>query len=236
MFEFIDLIGTGPDGWGGALLKGMLVTLEISIGAFVVGLGIGLLTALAKLNGGRVTVALARGYTTVCRAVPELLLILLLYYGGSMALNRLLEALGYAGVNVSGTPVAILVLGLVQGAYASEVFRGAIQAVPHGLIEAAQAFGMQKRRLFIRITLPVMAPHAMAGLANLWISLIKDSALISVVGTNELLYTAKQAGGSTRSFLTFFIAAGVLYYLITLVSNIFLGRLERRLRRWSVSH
>lgn len=235
MFEFFNLVGTGPNGWGGALLKGMLVTLEISIGAFVVGLLLGLLTALAKLNGGPVTVTVARGYTTVCRAVPELLLILLLYYGGSMALNRLLEALGYSGVNISGTPVAILVLGLVQGAYASEVFRGAIQAVPHGLVEAAQAFGMQRRRLFIRITLPVMAPHALAGMTNLWISLIKDSALISVVGTNELLYTAKQAGGSTRSFLTFFIAAGALYYLITLISNLFLGRLEKHLRRWSVS-
>jgi polar amino acid transport system permease protein len=212
----------------------MQVTLGISLGAFVMGLLIGLMTAFAKLSNKPVLAAAARGYTTICRAVPELLLILLLYYGGSMALNQLLEALGYNGVNVGGAPVAILVLGLVQGAYASEILRGAILAVPHGVIEAGQAFGMTKGRLFRRITLPMMAPYALAGLANLWVSLIKESALISVVGTNELLYTAKQAGGSTRSFLTFFIAAAALYYVITLFSNVILGRLEKRLSRWSV--
>lgn len=180
----------------------------------------------------RLSTLLMRGYTTVFRAVPELLLILLLYYAGSMGLNALMLGMGFEQMNISGPLVAILVLGLVQGAYASEIFRAAILAIPHGQIEAARAFGLTGFGLFRRVTLPIMAPFALAGMSNLWINLIKDSALISVVGTNELLYTAKQAAGSTRQYLLFYLTAAALYYLVTLASNYLSGRLERRIRRW----
>ncbi|MCY1379446.1 Arginine ABC transporter permease protein ArtQ [compost metagenome] len=123
----------------------------------------------------------------------------------------------------------------MQGAYAAEIFRAAIQAVPYGQIEAARAFGMRGRALFLRVTLPAMAPHALAGMANLWVVLIKDSALISVVGTNELLFTAKQAAGSTRHYLTFYLVAAAMYYLLTLMSNVLCGWLERRFQRWMPS-
>src|SRR3989344_1757756 len=198
MPAMFDLIGFSEQGWGAALLRGLWMTLQISAGAFVLGLAIGLVVACLKLGGPRPIAALARGYTTLFRAVPELLLILLLYYVGSMLLNALMATLGYDAVNVSGPLAAIVVLGLVQGAYASEIFRAAIQAIPFGQIEAAKAFGLHGFALFRRVTLPIMAPYAMAGMANLWINLIKDSALISVVGTNELLYTDRQAAGSTR--------------------------------------
>jgi polar amino acid transport system permease protein len=221
MFE---LLSFGEQGWGNALLKGLWMTLQISAGSFVVGLLIGLVVACAKLSAPRPIGLLMRGYTTVFRAVPELLLILLLYYAGSMGLNALMLWLGFEQVNISGPLVAILVLGLVQGAYASEIFRAAILAIPHGQIEAARAFGLSGFGLFRRVTLPIMS--------NLWINLIKDSALISVVGTNELLYTAKQAAGSTRQYLLFYLTAAALYYLVTLASNYLSGRLERRIRRW----
>ncbi|SBS26153.1 Histidine transport system permease protein HisQ [Marinomonas spartinae] len=232
MSEWITLLGFSDQGWGISLLKGMLVTLQISIGAFIVGLVIGVLTALAKLHGSQSMKVIARGYTTVCRAVPELLLILLLYYSGSHGINILLQALGFPEVDIGGVPVAIVVLGLVQGAYASEIIRSSILAVPHGQIEAATCMGMTRQRVFWRMTLPMMAPFALSGLANLWVSLVKDSALISVVGTNELLYNAKQAAGSTHSYLTFFLAAAALYYVINLVSNAALRRVELRFRRW----
>lgn len=232
MPAMFELIGFGEHGWGGALLKGLWMTLQISAGAFLVGLLIGLVVACLKLGAPKPIAALMRGYTTLFRAVPELLLILLLFYVGSMLLNTLMEHLGYGPLDVSGPLAAILVLGLVQGAYASEIFRAAIQAIPFGQIEAARAFGLTGFRLFWRVTLPIMAPYAMAGMANLWINLIKDSALISVVGTNELLYTAKQAAGSTRHYLLFYLTAAALYYAVTLVSNYLSGRLERRIRRW----
>ncbi|WP_435606077.1 ABC transporter permease [Pseudomonas knackmussii] len=232
MQSYLDLVGFGAQGWGPALLRGLLVTLQISFGAFLLGLLIGLGVASAKLNGPRPLAALARGYITLGRAVPELLLILLLYYAGSAGLNQLFAWLGYGEVRLNGMMVAIAVLGLVQGAYASEIFRGAIQAIPYGQIEAARAYGMHGWRLFSRVTLPIMAPNALAGMANLWVNLIKDSALISVVGTSELLYTARQAAGSTRHYLTFYLTAAACYYVLTVLSNLFSGWLERRFRRW----
>ncbi|KAF1057174.1 MAG: Octopine transport system permease protein OccQ [Pseudomonas citronellolis] len=232
MQSYLDLVGFGAQGWGPALLAGLWVTLRITVGAFLIGLLIGLAAASAKLNGPRPLALLARGYTTLCRAVPELLLILLLYYVGSIGLNQLFAWLGYGELKLNGMMVAIAVLGLVQGAYASEIFRGAIQAIPYGQIEAARAYGMHGFGLFRRVTLPIMAPNALAGMANLWVNLIKDSALISVVGTNELLFTAKQAVGSTRHYLTFYLTAAALYYLLTVLSNLFSGWLERRFRRW----
>lgn len=232
MQSYLDLVGFGAQGWGPALLNGLLVTLRISFGAFLLGLFIGLGVASAKLNGPRPLAALARGYITLGRAVPELLLILLLYYAGSAGLNQLFAWLGYDALRLNGMAVAIAVLGLVQGAYASEIFRGAIQAIPYGQIEAARAYGMHGWRLFSRVTLPIMAPNALAGMANLWVNLIKDSALISVVGTSELLYTARQAAGSTRHYLTFYLTAAACYYVLTVLSNLFSGWLERRFRRW----
>ena len=232
MPAMFELIGFGDQGWGGALLRGLWMTLQISAGAFVVGMLIGLVVACLKLSAPKPIAALMRTYTTLFRAVPELLLILLLYYVGSMLLNALLAHLGYDPLDLSGPLAAILVLGLVQGAYASEIFRAAIQAIPFGQIEAGKAFGLHGFALFRRVTLPIMAPYALAGMANLWINLIKDSALISVVGTNELLYTAKQGAGSTRHYLLFYLTAAALYYAVTLLSNYLSGRLERRIRRW----
>jgi polar amino acid transport system permease protein len=236
MMEVFDLIGFGENGWGEALFKGTLITMQISCGGFAVGLVIGLIVAITKVSGPVLLKAIAKGYTTVCRAVPELLLIIVLFYGGSTVLNVFAHYLGFGDIDVAGMPVAIIVLGLVQGAYASEIFRGAIQSVNFGQIEASYAYGMTKSKTFWRVTLPMMAPNALAGLANLWVYVIKDSALISVVGTNELLFTAKQAGGSTKEYLVFFGAAAAIYYVITLISSFGFKLLESYLRRWQPKH
>ncbi len=122
-------------------------------------------------------------------------------------------------------------LGIVQGAYQTEVFRGAILAIPRGQIEAARAFGMPPLLRLRRIVIPTMLPNALPGLANLWLILIKDTALISVVGFTELLYTAKQAAGSTRHYFLFYCAVGAIYLAMTLGSNVLFRLAERRLRR-----
>jgi len=218
--------------WGAALLQGAWVTLQISLGAFAVGLAIGLAVALAKLSGNRVLLPLACAYTTVCRAVPELLLILLLYYAGSDAINALLQLAGRAPVDINGFAAAVTVLGIVQGAYAAEIIRGAVLAIPPGHIEAAKAFGCGRWLTVRRVVLPEMLPYALAGLANLWLVLLKDSALISVVGYNELLFTTKQAAGSSRQYLLFYLAVALIYLAITLLSNLLFARVERSFRRW----
>ncbi len=187
--------------------------------------------AYGKLYGGPVVRDLLELYTTVVRAVPELVLILLLYYAGTDLLNRALEAMGYARVDISGLVAGIVSLGFVQGAYSTEVLRGAILAVPQGQIEAARAYGMSPWLLMRRITLPAMLPFAIPGLANLWLIATKDTALLAVVGFNELTLATRQAAGTTKAYFTFFMAAGALYLLLTLFSELIIGRIENWARR-----
>lgn len=232
MSGFFNLLGWGDTGWSDDLLVGVLVTVEISVGAFLVGLFVGGLAAWVKLKGPRWAVVIANLYSTICRAIPEVLLIILLFFAGQSALNSLMAAFGFDDVGISGFAAAITVLGLVQGAYASEILRGAILAVPKGQVEAARAYGLAGATLFRRMIGPAIIPFALPGLANLWMVIIKDSTLISIVGYNELMFATKQAAGATKYYFSFYLLAAILYYCITLVSNIAIKGIENRVRRW----
>jgi polar amino acid transport system permease protein len=229
--SLFELLAPSPPGWGGTLLRGLASSVQIALGAFGIGLVIGTAGAWGKLYGGPVVRDLLEVYTTVVRAVPELVLILLLYYAGTDLVNRALEAFGYPPVDISGLVAGIAVLGVVQGAYSTEVIRGAIRAIPQGQIEAARAYGMAPGLLLRRITLPAMLPYAIPGLANLWLIATKDTALLAVVGFNELTLATRQAAGATKAYFTFFVAAGALYLLLTLFSNVIIARVERWARR-----
>lgn len=226
-----DLLAYEAPGWGGALLRGTLTTLEISIGAFAAGVAIGLLCAVGKLSGARFAAPVLNTYTTVVRAIPELILIVALYYAGTDSLNALLNLCGFESVEINGFVTAILVLGLVQGAYATEVLRGAIVAIPVGQVEAGKAFGMPPMMRFRRIILPAMMPTALPGLSNLWASVTKDSALVAVLGYQELAMATRLAASNTKFYLLFFCVAALIYLVITLISNSAFGALERRFRR-----
>lgn len=218
-------------GWGGNLLRGLANSLQIAFGAFGLGLVIGLFGAYGKLYGGKVTRDLLAIYTTVIRAVPELVLILILYYVGSDLINKISEAIGGGRVEINGIVAGIWVLGVVQGAYATEVLRGAIQAVPVGQIEAAKSYGMPGFMIMRRVTIPAMMGFALPGLANLWLIATKDTALLAVVGFSELTLETKQAASSTRAYFTFFLAAGFLYLMVTLCSGLLFSRIEKWARR-----
>jgi len=167
----------------------------------------------------------------VIRAVPELVLILILYYVGTDLINKVSGAMGYGRVEISGVVAGIWVLGVVQGAYATEVLRGAIQAVPAGQIEAARAYGMPPLMLLRRVTIPAMMSFATPGLANLWLIATKDTALLAIVGFSELTLETRQAAASTRAYFTFFLAAGALYLIVTLCSGAVFARIEKWARR-----
>jgi polar amino acid transport system permease protein len=167
----------------------------------------------------------------VVRAVPELVLILMLYFAGTDLVNRVLIAFGHQPVDINGLVAGIGVLGIVQGAYSTEVLRGAILSIPQGQIEAARAYGMPPGLLLRRITLPAMLPFAIPGLANLWLIATKDTALLAIVGFNELTQTTRLAAGATKAYFTFFLAAGALYLALTLFSNVIIARVERWARR-----
>ncbi len=226
-----ELLSPNPPGWGGNLLRGLAHSLQIALGSFGMGLVIGTLGAYGKLYGGPVVRDLAAIYTTLVRAIPELVLILLLYYAGTDLINRVLEGMGYQRVDISGLVAGIVVLGFVQGAYATEVLRGAIKSIPQGEVEAARAYGMSPSLMMRRITLPAMLPHALPGLANLWLISTKDTSLLAVVGFAELTLETRQAAGATKAYFLFYVAAGALYLFITLFSNAIIGRVEIWARR-----
>jgi polar amino acid transport system permease protein len=227
-----EVLTWGRTGFADELFVGALKTLFIAACAFSIGLILGQIGAMAKLYGGPVSRGLANLYTTVVRAIPELVLIVYLYLRGSRAMSGIGELVGYGPINVNGTFAAICVLGFVQGAYHTEVIRGAIQAIPVGQLEAARAFGMTGMQQFRRIILPAMLPNAIPGLANCWMIVIKGTALIMVTGAGaELAQMTKNAAGFTKRYFLFFFIAGCIYLAITLVSNALIERLETALRR-----
>lgn len=229
--ESAQLLSLSPPGWGANLLRGLVNSLKIAFGAFGFGLLIGLFGAYGKLYGGPVLRDLLAIYTTVIRAVPELVLILILYYVGTDLINKASSAMGYGRIEISGVVAGIWVLGIVQGAYSIEVLRGAIQAVPPGQIEAARAFGMPPVMTMWRVTIPAMMSFATPGLANLWLIATKDTALLAIVGFSELTLETRQAASSTRAYFTFFLAAGALYLIVTLCSGVVFAWIEKWARR-----
>ena len=226
-----ELLSPVPPGWGGVLLTGAVSTVLISLGAYLLGIGIGLLGATGKLKGSRPVVVALDIYTTAVRAIPELILIIGLYYAGTDGINRLLTALGLPTIEINGFFPAVRQLGIVQGAYMTEVLRGAILAIPIGQIEAASAFGMRPWLRFRRVVLPALMPNALPGMANLWMSVTKDSALIAVVGYQELALATRLAAGNTKQYFLFFFATALIYLAITLASNLLFTGLERYFRR-----
>jgi polar amino acid transport system permease protein len=227
----LDLLALSPPGWGATLLAGLWNSLLIAVGAFSMGLVLGGLGAWGKIHGGPITRDLLAMYTTVVRAVPELILILILYFGVTDLVNQILVAFGHERIQISGVLAGIAVLGVVQGAYATEVLRGALLAVPQGQVEAAKAMGMPPLLMARRVIFPAMLGLAVPGLANLWLIATKDTALLAVVGFGELTFATRQAASSTKAFFTFFLAAGVIYLIITLLSGWVLARIEAGARR-----
>ena len=202
-----------------SILQGALLTVAVSLAALAVSIVLGLLGAAAKLSGNKPLAGLATVYTTIIRGIPELVLMLLVFYGGSIGINTLLEMSG-TGITLDIEPFSagVLTLGFIYGAYMTETFRGAILSIPHGQFEAAAAFGMRPAQAFLRITLPQMVRYALPGFTNNWLVLIKATALISLIGLQEMTYLAKQASAATRSPFAFFLFTAALFLLYTWVS------------------
>ncbi|MBI1170741.1 ABC transporter permease subunit [bacterium] len=227
----LELLGFGDCGWGATLVWGLGNSIVIALGAYALGFVIGIGGAFGKLYGGPILKDLLATYTTLVRAVPELVLILILYYAFTGLLNQALLAWGFGRVVVSPILTGIAVLGVVQGAYQTEVIRGGILAVPAGQIEAARAMGMPPGLMARRITLPLMTVSALPGLANLWLNATKDTALLAVIGFTELTKATAQASASTKAFFVFYPAAMVLYMCISLTSTFLIHRIEKWARR-----
>ncbi|MEX2629265.1 MAG: ABC transporter permease subunit [Tistlia sp.] len=214
-------------GWGDEILRGLGMTLVVGLCALALAILLGLLGSWAKLSRSGLARGVATFYTTVVRGVPELLLILIVYYGTPTAIQSFASYLGH-DIRVDFNPfiAGVTTIGVIYGAFATEVFRGAFLALDKGQQEAARAVGMGRVLAFRRIVLPQVWRFALPGLGNLWLVLIKATALISVIQLTELLRWSDIAARNTRQPFTFFFVAACLYLLITLVSQVVLQRAE----------
>jgi His/Glu/Gln/Arg/opine family amino acid ABC transporter permease subunit len=219
-------------GYGWLLLKGAKLTIYVGICSLAIAICLGLAGALCKLSRSALVRFAATCYTTVIRGIHELVLILLVYYGAPTLIQDILSLAGY-DIYISLNPfvAGTATIGFIYGAFATEVFRGAYMAVPRGQIEAARACGMPPALTFRRITLPQMMRFALPGLGNVWMVLIKATALISVIQLPELMRNADIAARATHKPFTFFFAASLIYLLITIGSNIIQQWAENRANR-----
>jgi His/Glu/Gln/Arg/opine family amino acid ABC transporter permease subunit len=222
---FLDL-----KGYGHLLWSGTLMTLAVGIAAMAVALALGMLGALAKLRNGGVLRRLATAYTVIIRGIPELVLLLLIYYGGTSLLQDLIASVsgGDVRIDINAFVAGTLVVGFVYGAYATEIFRGAFLAVPKGQIEAGVCFGMGRARVFWRIRLPQAWRFALPGLANLWLTLFKATSITSVIGLQELARESWDIMAPTRMPFTTFFAAALIYLAITAVSDVIRLKISKR--------
>jgi arginine/ornithine transport system permease protein len=217
-------------GYGPTLLEGTLVTLSVAIASLAIAAVLGLAAASMRLARSRALQGLALAYTTLIRGVPDLVLMLLVFYGGQLAVNELAARLGHADyIDIDPYVAGVLTIGFIFGAYLAETFRGAFLAVPAGQREAGLACGMSRWQVMRRILLPQMLRQALPALGNNWLVLIKSTAIVSVIGLNDMMQRAGQAAGATREPFVFYAAAGAIYLAITGVSELGLRALAQRL-------
>ena len=215
-------------GYSQVIIQGTLVTLELAISSVVLALVIGLIGAGGKLSKSRVISGFFGCYTTLIRGVPDLVLMLLISYGLQIALNSVTESLGLTQIDIDPMSAGIITLGFIYGAYFTETFRGAFMAVPRGQIEAATAFGFSGSQIFRRILFPAMMRFALPGIGNNWQVILKATALVSLLGLNDVVKATQLAGKGTYQPFYFAIVAGVVYLIFTTLSNGVLLWLERR--------
>jgi histidine transport system permease protein len=214
-----------------ALLRGAEVTLVLAFLSVVLAVCVGMAGAMAKLSQSRLLVTMATAYTTLIRGVPEFVMMLLVFYGGQIVINRISAAFGLHSLDVNAFATAVLTIGFIFGAYYTETFRGAILGVPRGQMEAARAYGFSRWLAFRRILFPQMVRLALPAAVNNWLVLLKTTAIASLIGLQDVMFIADQAGRTTQAPMTFYLAACVVYLLVTSGSTAGLALTRGRLNR-----
>ncbi|MCZ4329886.1 ABC transporter permease [Castellaniella denitrificans] len=216
------------DGYGPLLLAGTWVTIKLALLSLAVAVGLGLLGAWAKLSSSWGARLAATAYTTLIRGVPDLVLMLLIFFSMQIYLNNLTDLVGLDPIDIDPFGAGVLTLGFIYGAYFAETFRGAFMAVPYGQMEAATAYGMREFQIFRRVLFPQMMRHALPGIGNNWQVLLKSTALVSLIGLSDLVKVAQDAGNVTFRVFLFISLTGLIYLALTTLSNGILYWLDRR--------
>ena len=228
----MELLAFGDTGWGDELFYATLMTIAVSITAMLIGFSFAAIFTPLKLSKLKSLNLIANTYTTIIRGVPELLVIYLLFFGGSGAIMFVASMFGYNEyIEINAFITGAFAIGIISGAYSTEVFRGAIQSIDKGQFEAAKVLGFSKFKQFYKIILPQMLRLAIPNLSNVWQITLKDTALISVTGLVEIMRQSNIAAGSTRDPLFFYSFAAVLYLLLTFLSMKLINKLEVKYSR-----
>ena len=232
MDNFLSLLSFGPDGWGDQLAAGTWMTIRLAVSTLPFGLVLGFFIALAKVSERWWLSAVGEIYTTVFRGLPELLTLFIIYYGGQVLLQRLVGLVAPdAQVGVNSFVAGMFALGMVFAAYASEAFVGAIRAIGKGQFEAGDALGMRRATTWFVVVLPQLIRLSLPALGNLWLVLLKDTALVSVIALNDLLRMTNIAVGATKQPFFFYLVALLIYLALSIISSIGLSKLETRFGR-----
>ena len=228
----MELLSFGNTGWGDELFIATLMTVAVSITAMIIGFLFALIFTPLKLSKNKFFNLIGNSYTTVIRGVPELLVIYLFFFGGSGAIMYVASIFGYNDyIEINAFVTGSFAIGIISGAYSTEVFRGAIQSIDKGQFEAAKTLGLSKFVQFYKIILPQTLRLAIPNLSNVWQITLKDTSLISVTGLVEIMRQSYIAAGSTRDPLFFYCFAAILYLLLTFLSMKLINKLEARYSR-----
>ena len=228
----MELLAFGKTGWGDELFIATLMTIAVSITAMFIGFLFALIFTPLKLSKNKILNFIANSYTTIIRGVPELLVIYLFFFGGTGAVMFVASIFGYNEyIEINAFITGAFAIGIISGAYSTEVFRGAIQSIDKGQFEAANVLGLNRFGKFFKIILPQTLRLAIPNLSNVWQITLKDTSLISVTGLVEIMRQSYIAAGSTRDPLFFYSFAAVLYLLLTYLSMKLINRLEARYSR-----
>jgi len=216
------------NGFLSPILWGTLVTLKLACCALGLGLVIGLLGSIAESLSNKFLRYLTAGIIFIVRGLPELLVLFFIYFGATIILSKLFNRY----IEVSSFVAGTVALGLIFGSYASQVFRGAFLAVPRGQIEAGKVLGLSSAQIFFRIQVPQAWRHALPGLGNLWLILLKDTAIVTLIGLNDMMNEAKLAAATTHQPFTFYLIAAFIYLIITSISQRGLSYVTHRANRY----
>lgn len=229
--DLLKLLSFGPDGWGQALLDGLWLTIRLALATLPLGLALGLALAVLMIGRNRLLAKAATVFTMVFRALPELLTLFIIYYGGQILLESITSRLFGGTVEINGFLAGMIALGIVFASFSSEIFVAGLRAIPQGQHEAAAALGLSRTRTFVSVTLPQLWRLVLPGLGNLWFVLLKDTSLVSIISLADLMRQTQLAVANTKEPLFFYAVTCLIYLTVSVASSAVVSALEARSNR-----
>ncbi|GAO95881.1 Amino acid ABC transporter permease [Pseudomonas syringae pv. tomato] len=227
LMQTLGLSAFSLKGFGPLLLEGTWMTIKLAVLSLALSILLGLVGASAKLSSSALLRVPAQIYTTLIRGIPDLVLMLLIFYSLQTWLTMLTDAMEWEYIEINPFGAGVITLGFIYGAYFTETFRGAILSVPRGQVEAATAYGLKRGQRFRYVVFPQMMRYALPGIGNNWQVLLKATALVSIIGLADLVKASQDAGKSTYQLFYFLVLAALIYLMITSASNFALRWAER---------